>query len=345
VLLADGRKPTLLLRLDRSPSLLAAVVVDRALVQVKVEDDGLEVYVVRFRLSKVHTQGIDIRLPALAAVHSLKAKINGEESKPSIRDGKAHVPIPAKLVGQPVELELAYQLPRNQPEPEGLWQTILHPPEILGNVFLGRVRWQVTVPEGWVPVTAGADIHLEQSWGWHGWLPAPEPSQDIGQLEEWLTEQPNRSTVLPSLVCSRTTLEPLRLLRMPRQAWFLACSGVLLLVCLGLYFAPLSHYGFWMIAALLGLGVVAAGVLWPAVLPTVLYGCQPGALVLAVLLGFQWMLQQRYRRQVVFLPGFKRLKPGSSLVRSGRPREPSTVDAPAASSASAGQGSSQRKGT
>ena len=43
------------------------------------------------------------------------------------------------------------------------------------------------------------------------------------------------------------------------------------------------------------------------------------------------MLQQHYRRQVVFLPGFSRLKAGSSLVRDGshaRPREPSTIDAP-----------------
>jgi hypothetical protein len=45
-------------------------------------------------------------------------------------------------------------------------------------------------------------------------------------------------------------------------------------------------------------------------------------------LAVQWLMHQRYRRRVVFLPGFTRLK-GSTLIRGGgRPRgEPSTVDA------------------
>jgi hypothetical protein len=87
--------------------------------------------------------------------------------------------------------------------------------------------------------------------------------------------------------------------------------------------------------AVLGLSVAVVGLLWPQLLGAVLYGSQPGLLVLAVVLGVQWLLQRRYRRQVVFLPGFKRLKQGSSMVRPGssgpRPRvEPSTVDAPSA---------------
>ena len=45
----------------------------------------------------------------------------------------------------------------------------------------------------------------------------------------------------------------------------------------------------------------------------------------------QWMLQRRYHRQVIFMPGFTRLKPGSSLQRTGSrnvPRGQSTVDEP-----------------
>jgi hypothetical protein len=115
-----------------------------------------------------------------------------------------------------------------------------------------------------------------------------------------------------------------------------------LLLGLGLAFAPPSHYAFWLSAGLLGGGAVALAFLWPDALPSVLYGCQPGVAVLAVLVGAQWLLHQRYRRQVVFLPGFKRLKPGSSLSRGSshnRPREPSTVDAPN-SPPPQGQGSS-----
>ena len=47
----------------------------------------------------------------------------------------------------------------------------------------------------------------------------------------------------------------------------------------------------------------------------------------------QWLLQRRYRRQVVFMPGFSRARPGSSMVRVNnagpRPKEVSTVDVPA----------------
>jgi hypothetical protein len=53
-------------------------------------------------------------------------------------------------------------------------------------------------------------------------------------------------------------------------------------------------------------------------------------MVLAVVVATQWTLQQRYRRQVILMPGFARLKAGSSLIRNSnnRPRDPSTIDEP-----------------
>jgi hypothetical protein len=76
------------------------------------------------------------------------------------------------------------------------------------------------------------------------------------------------------------------------------------------------------------------GISRPQVLAELLYACQPGAVVLAAALVVRWVLQRRYRRQVLFLPGFTRPSgSGSALVRGGtggsRPRrEPSTIDAP-----------------
>ncbi len=334
VLLADGLNVPLFLRLDPAPPALAGVVIERALVQVEVKEEGLERYVARFLLTKLNTSHLDVRLPAASAALSLRMTLAGAKvTLDPPADGRVvRIPLEPGLFTRPVVLEVRYDLPRNQPEAEGPWQTALHPPEILGNVFLGRVRWQVTMPHSWVPVVAGADVHPEQVWAWDGWLPAPEPALNAAELDEWITdEKSGEEPALPSLVCTRTSLEPLRVLRLPQQAWFLLCSGAVLLVGLGLYFAPLSHYSFWAALALLGMGVVAAGALWPSVLPAVVYGSEPGLVVLVVLLGFQWMLHQRYRRQVVFMPGFKRLKPGSSLVRTSRPRDPSTVDAPTSS--------------
>jgi hypothetical protein len=122
-------------------------------------------------------------------------------------------------------------------------------------------------------------------------------------------------------------------IHVPQQAWLLACSLTFLALGMALIFLALPRVLLWSAIVVLSLAAAVAAVEWPSVLPAVVYGCEPGGLVLVVVLGFHWMLQRRYRRQVVFLPGFTRLKPGSSLVRHGnalRPRgEPSTVDVPA----------------
>jgi hypothetical protein len=97
----------------------------------------------------------------------------------------------------------------------------------------------------------------------------------------------------------------------------------------------------WLVVTLIGLAAALTAYLWPGVLPMVLYGCLPGMAVLVPVVVVQWMLHRRYRRQLVFMPGFTRLKPGSSLIRAGssnRPREPSTVDGPPA----AAEGSSNK---
>ena len=102
-----------------------------------------------------------------------------------------------------------------------------------------------------------------------------------------------------------------------------------------------ARFLFWSLLITLA-AVTAAGLLfWPSGLGAVIYGCEPGLLVVLLVVAVQWALHQRYRRQVVFMPGFSRRKPGSSLSqprepsRAGgshppsRPRgEPSTVDAP-----------------
>ncbi len=104
-----------------------------------------------------------------------------------------------------------------------------------------------------------------------------------------------------------------------------------MLLGLAVYVLPPRPAGWLALAAALGTAVVAAGWFWPELLPAIGYGALPGAAVLAVVAAAQWTLHQRYRRQLVFMPGFTRVKPGSSLLRPSsvqRPREASTIDAP-----------------
>jgi hypothetical protein len=209
-----------------------------------------------------------------------------------------------------------------------------------GDVFLGRVRWQVNLPGTRVALPPPGCAAAETHWVRRGWLLAPEPALTGGDLEQWLTGRETGAGGSPaSLVFWAGTLEPVTVVHLPQQLWLLVCSAGLLILGLGLLAAPLSRLAFGVVAGLLGLGLVVAGLSWPAAFPVVLYGCEPGLVVLLLLLGVQWLLHRRYRRRVVFMPGFTRVKTGSSLVRGGssgqRPRETSTVDAPV----SAGSGS------
>jgi hypothetical protein len=142
------------------------------------------------------------------------------------------------------------------------------------------------------------------------------------------------------VVCWQTEPEALRVIHVPTQPWLLVCSLSCVALGLFLFLAPLSRKLFWALVVALGLAAVAVSVLEPAVASAMAFGCEPGVVVVLLVLGVYGLLQRRYRRRVVFMPGFTRLKAGSSLIRSGsshRKRgEPSTVDqepAPAAGAA------------
>jgi hypothetical protein len=134
---------------------------------------------------------------------------------------------------------------------------------------------------------------------------------------------------------------PIIITHAPQQGWLLVCSLGLLLVGLGLLLSARvqTHKGGRIIAwlgpliAMLTLAIAIAALFWPTAMSAIVYGCEPGAVVLLAVLALQWLMHQRYRRQVVFLPSFSRSPSGSSLIRktrSNRPHssEPSTVDAP-----------------
>jgi hypothetical protein len=192
------------------------------------------------------------------------------------------------------------------------------------------MRWQITLPARLVGIVASSDALVEQRWAWRGWLPQPEPTATSAELEQWFQGGgSHESASEPSIICWQTSMAPLTLMRVPRQVWFLLCSGLFVAGGLGLSIMPWTRLALWLLAVALGLAVGASAVLWPSGLPFVIYGCVPGILVFFLLLGVQWMVHRQYRRQLVFMPGFTRMKSGSSLIRTGavRPREPSTVDA------------------
>jgi hypothetical protein len=259
-----------------------------------------------------------------------------------------------------VVLDVWYQLgPGQMPARADGWaralgplQTTLLSPRLCGHSGRASVRWEVNLPPDWLPLYQEGIFPSPQTWSWRGWLLAPRPTASAADLERWflgsdglrasgfnpeVIEDAEADTAYPSLTSWRTDLEPLRITHTPQQPWLLACSLSVLAVGLGLYFLPLRRVLFWAVGLSLCLSAAVVGMFWPGILSYVLFGCEPGLIVLVLVILLQWLLYRRYRRQVVFMPGFTRLKAGSSLIRksgsSQQRAEPSTVDAlPPASS-------------
>jgi hypothetical protein len=318
-------------------------VVERILAQASVRPDGIQAYRVRFLFSKLGVRQLDVELPVWLSSLDLDVRLDGkhvpvrfvDESGKQTEIGKVvRLSVEPDLYPKPVLLEVNYRADSSRLEGNRLWQTTLHPPVLRGAILLGRVRWQVDLPSGWLLICPRGDANVEQHWSWWGWLAAPRPALTTPQLEQWLggIQTPAHADEgEPSLVCWQSAPAPLMLVQVPQRIWLLVCSLTLLALGLGLFLAPLSRYLFWVSVVVVGTTVAAIGIYSPAALPSIAYGSEPGAVVLVLAIAAQWLMHQRSRRQVLFMPGFTRLKTGSSLVRSSnnnRPRDPSTIDEP-----------------
>src|SRR5262249_23365964 len=136
------------------------------------------------------------------------------------------------------------------------------------------------------------------------------------------------------------SLDSLELVHASRQSWLLVWSLVVLVIGVTAVWLP-RHVLFAILVAVF-FGILGLGAWAPDFLTAVVFGAQPGLLVAAGTWAVLWLRQRRWRRQVVMLPGFSRIKSGSSLVRSSAPRpqrEGTTVDVPPAAPSAAEAGS------
>ena len=335
--------PLSLRQLEPALAPLAGIVVERALVQVALGEGGDQAYRARFLLDRLDTRSLEVEFPAAVAGLQPEVYLQGKRVTQWRTGDKAtllRLTVEPDLYRERVLLEIRYQILPGTTAGNNTVQAALYPPILRGDVFLGRLRWQVAGPRGWVALYQGGGYTSEQGWEWRGGLWTPHPSVTAADLESWLAVSPSAGAAWwtgtdlgqPQLVCWRTALAPLYFLHIPQQAWLLGCSLLFLSIGLGLLFLPLSRALLWTIVTLLVVAVGLVAVWIPSALPALLYGCEPGVTAFLLILGVQWMVQQRYRRQIVFLPGFTRLKSPSGLSRSGngsRSRgEPSTIDAP-----------------
>ncbi len=340
-------------------SLVGLVQVDRALVRVTVSEDGTQLYQAGFLLGLLRAPYLDVELPAPVPAVGFKASLrlandNGtyeekgilpqvvnESGQPVNSSRIARLDIQPYLIRRQTVLEVSYQLPPPTSGLTRLLQSAFQPPSLRGDPGRFPVTWEVDLPERWLPLPADSGLAIEQRFGLRGWLAGPRASATRGDLERRLypadlgREESSTDAHVPTLVESASALEPVRLAHCPQLVWLLLVSAAAIALGLTLYLTAWSR--LWPVGVALALALVVlvllAAVFWPGLLTAVFFGAEPGLVVLLAVLLVQWVLHHRYHRQVVFMPGFRRLQTGSSLVRgsSQRPRgEPSTVDVPPA---------------
>lgn len=349
VLRAAGGVEPLVLQLIENPAPLPDAIIERGLVQISIGEDGVHTVRVRYLVRKLNTDGLEVRLPAGGILQTASFggdKVNHWSPAPDDKN-LIRVPLHTIASGRPPVLDLEYKL---APTVNGAaWREMLRPPSFAGTVHLGAVRWQIWTPPDWIAFVGGANAQTDYHWVVEHGILTPVASLNEHDLERWLSEGLSTAAgTSAGLVFWRSTLEPLSLWHFPRRAWLFLCSAAILALGVGLcvLLPARNRVSFGILLLLITAGGLATTLFWPGLLPWLVYGCQPGLAVLLIVLGVQWLLQERYRRQVIFMPGFSRVSSNSSLVRAGgnRPREASTVDVPPSPSsqpAQASRGSSQ----
>lgn len=333
---ANARTPLAVLLKKSTLASLAQVFVDRGLVQWTMDEQGGRHCRARFLITKLNNDHLEIQFPE--PVSRLQPEIALEQNKAIVQvpweavevGGKvARLALQSRIFGEPAILDIRFQLHGRSNEGNSFTLFRLQEPQILGDLPPGRIRWQILFPSSRIPLLLDDHTPTNQHWRWAGGLFAPESQLTSTDLELWLTgHAPDNSQPARGLVFWDTGTDPIVVLAVPRQLLLLVCSGLFLILGLVLSIFSLRNVWPWIILALLATALIGLGIFRPSWLMIFFYAAQPGIVVLFLVLIVQWVLHRRYRRQLIFLPGFTRLKAGSSLIRSGPPqgREPSTID-------------------
>jgi hypothetical protein len=351
----------------------ATALIELALVRVGIGERGEQSYRVSYRLSRLAGRHLDFELPAPVNSINLAATLNGKRiawesiaaERPEQRVRLARLRLSADLLRKPGILEVSYQLTPDRTDTTAI-STLLQAPRLLDDAGGVSTLWQITAPPGWVVISPEAGPATGKTWGWRGWLLAPRSSLTGVDQERWLagsdlppTVAETAAAVRPTLVLWRDGTPTVQLTHAPQLVWLLACSLVLVLLGLLVSRLPLVHRvpegtngavspsgrtrsitsaWAWLLLSVVVVAVVLGVLLWPTLAGQIAYGCQPGAVVLLLVASVQWLLHERSRRQLVFLPSFSRSRSGSSLTRQEATRaahgEPPTVDAPRMSGSS-----------
>ncbi len=320
---------------------LPLVWIDRTLIQAQAAD-AVQRYRARFHLQKWQARSLDLELPA--NVGDLDLRVNDQHVDPreAPSEGSSgrviRVPLPVWRERQKLLIDLKYTLPGAASEGWGGAMTRWQPPRPRGRVAVAAVRWQMALPGRAIPLLLG-DAVCEDRWTIRDAYAQPVPAYGTQDLDQWIADGQESKGDGSSgwemsgagLTVRPAGLAPLVIMVIPRAAWFMAISLIVLIG--GLLVSRLPRRAAGILLAPLGAGAVIAFFIWPQPAGQALMAAQPGLAILALVLALQRFVQWRYRRRLARMPGFSRIHTESALARSNGKRsvrETSAVDTPAA---------------
>jgi hypothetical protein len=287
------------------------------LIQVWYSETGAGSGRARFVLSRWPATGIDVDLPDPAAELWLDGKRVENTTPLTPADGygaAVRVPLSDARPGRPtLVLDVRYAFPASDYRP------VVTPPHVRSAAERVPTRWQVVPPPDVVLLDLTGSLSTDSRWTWRGGRLVPAPVGSVAELDRWIADgsEPTTLSNEPGLI--GRPLEPFRSVRLtalPQSAWSATCSVGVLLV--GLLLCRVKS-GLGLAAGAIGVAIAITYLWVPQPLSQALSASLPGLLaVLVVVLG-QVAVRAYYHRRIANLPGFSRT-----------PVEPSSVAGPKA---------------
>lgn len=322
-----GGVPLLAHEIDRD--LLGSTLIEQAWIQTWLtEDRRRDRAVFRFTSDREH---LVLWLPEGIDLGGVKVSLDGtsREPEPMSRD-RLSVKLTPDPENRPHLLEIIYHGPRRA----GRGQMSLELPRVGDGVWTRRTYWQLILPRDEHVVVEPTNCTPEFHWGWNGMFWGRVPTMGQSDLEGLITADERDS--LPNqtsryLFSSLGPIERVDLRTADRTKIFLAGSGVVLLVGLGLiYFQAVRRPA---VVFVLAVAICAAAAIHPTSALLLAQAASVG-LALALLAGLLHRALSRHGRRPVRQEAFSSiLDRGSTETQLHSPLPGSSVStdtAPAA---------------
>ena len=313
---------------------LVSIWVDRSLIQASGTDDGATHFRARFLLRKWLSPSLDVKLPGSIAGSTPEFLLDGSKISDAAQisddlgtDRTFRIRLPDNGSGKSLTVDVIYQLPTVRDE---MGEVVYSPPLLSNAAFASPTHWQITVPQGAIPLLTSGAIP-EFHWRWHlsGFVPeANEPSsEESGNIRG------------DTVAARQTAPAQITIYRFPRAGFVAVCSVVLFFAILVLLSLPVGAVG--PVLAVFSSLVGIAAILAPHATAQIAGACQPGIAAAVALLLILAAIRSYRRHRATYLPGFARIPiapsgPAVPLPSSARNRPSGVGSAAAAPVAPAG---------